>query len=167
MSNHVHYVAVPIKENSLAKAFNLLHMKYSLYFNQKRNLKGHLWQGRFYSCILDNRHVYAAVRYVENNPVRVSLVSRAYDYSWSSARGHVFGEPDPVLSDECYLVREISDWRAYLAEKGEDLLVRQIRKNIKTGRPCGDEEFVRRLEELLNRRLTPLPRGRPKKLRLK
>jgi putative transposase len=165
MSNHVYYVAVPIKENSLSKTFNFLHMKYSLYFNQRKDIKAHLWQGRFLSCILDDRHVYEEVRFIENNPVHARIVKRAEDYPWSSARSHVYGEPDLVLSDECYLVREISDWRAYLAEKGEELLVRRIRKNIRTGRPCGDEEFVRRLEELLHRRLSPLPRGRPQKVK--
>jgi putative transposase len=165
MSNHVHYVAVPMKENSLGKTFNFLHMKYSLYFNQKRNLRGHLWQGRFYSCILDNRHVYAAVRYVENNPVRANLVDRAYDYAWSSARYHVYKEANPILADECYLIKNTADWLAYLMEKDNEALVNNILKSMKTGRPCGDEPFVRRIEELLKRKLTPLPRGRPPKLK--
>jgi putative transposase len=65
MSNHVHFIAVPMREDSLARTFNTLHMRYSQYFNQKKNMKGHLWQGRFYSSILDERHLYAAIRYIE------------------------------------------------------------------------------------------------------
>jgi len=33
MINHVHFVAVPMKEDSLAKTFNTLHLRYSQYFN--------------------------------------------------------------------------------------------------------------------------------------
>ena len=68
MTNHVHFVCVPEEETSLSKTFNALHMRYSQYLNTKRGKKGHLWQGRFYSSILDERHLYAAVRYVENEP---------------------------------------------------------------------------------------------------
>ena len=64
MTNRVHFVCVPINEDSLARTFNTLHMRYSQYFNYKKRLKGPLWQGRFYSCILDKKHVYTAVRYV-------------------------------------------------------------------------------------------------------
>ncbi|MFH0800878.1 MAG: transposase [bacterium] len=74
MSNHVHFICVPEKEDSLAKCFNTLHMQYSQYVNKKKAVRGHLWQGRFYSCMIDERHLYAAVRYIENNPVRAGIV---------------------------------------------------------------------------------------------
>ncbi|MBW2039797.1 MAG: transposase [Deltaproteobacteria bacterium] len=70
MSNHVHFVGVPMKDDPLARTFNTLYIRYSQYFTQKRKATGHLWQGRFYPCILNERHSYAAIRYVENNPVR-------------------------------------------------------------------------------------------------
>ena len=64
MNNHVHFVAVPENEESMARAFNTLHMRYAQYSNAKRGDKGHLWQGRYYSTALDERHLYAAMRYV-------------------------------------------------------------------------------------------------------
>ena len=89
MGNHVHFIAVPIEPESLAKTFNTLHMRYAQYFNMKNKASGHLWQGRFYSCALDERHLYAGMRYVENNPVRARIVKRAEQYQWSSAGAHV------------------------------------------------------------------------------
>jgi putative transposase len=68
MPNHVHFIATPQKENSLSKSFGTAHGRYSQFFNKKHNLRGHLWQDRFYSCALDERHLYAAVRYVEKIP---------------------------------------------------------------------------------------------------
>ena len=76
MRNHVHFIVIPKQENSLAKLFNTVHMRYSQYINRKRGVKGHLWQGRFYSCILDDAHLYRAIRYVENNPVRAKIVKQ-------------------------------------------------------------------------------------------
>jgi putative transposase len=42
MPNHVHFVAIPEKENSFAKIFNICQMRYAQYFNKKHNLTGHL-----------------------------------------------------------------------------------------------------------------------------
>jgi putative transposase len=70
MQNHVHFIAIPREANSLAKTFNAAHMRYSQYFNKKLKQRGHLWQGRFYSCVLDESHLMLASRYIERNPVR-------------------------------------------------------------------------------------------------
>jgi len=163
MSNHVHFVVVPLKEDSLAKTFNTLHMRYSQYFNQKSKVKGHLWQGRFYSCILDERHLYAAVRYVENNPVRVKIVKKAHEYKWSSARAHIYKEANSILSNDCYLIKKINNWSAYLTERDDESVISNIRQHTKTGRACGDKTFIKTIERLLGRTLTALPKGRPRK----
>jgi putative transposase len=153
-----------MEPHSLAKTFNTLHMRYSQYYNMRNKATGHLWQGRFFSCVLDERHLYAGIRYVENNPVRVRVVKRAKDYKWSSARGHAKVKIDPMLSEDCYLMEEIKDWSSYLGEREETSLIDNIRQNTKTGRPCGDDVFVVKIEELLGRRLGALPWGRPRKV---
>ncbi len=163
MQNHVHFICVPTREKSLSSVFNALHTRYSQYYNKKKKITGHLWQGRFYSCALDDGHLFAGIRYVENNPLRAGVVKRAEDYKWSSAKGHINNGSDPVLSTDCYLTDDIKDWKKYLREKDDTALTQEIRKNSKTGRPCGDDGFVRRLERLLDRRLKALPHGRPRK----
>jgi putative transposase len=164
MPNHVHFICVPKAEDALARAFNTLHMRYAQYFNSKRGVRGHLWRARFMSCALDDRSVREEVRFIETNPVRARIVERAEDYSWSSARSHVTGDLDPVLSDGCFLQSEVSDWRAYLTDRGEEAVVKRVRERLKTGRPAGDAEFVHKLEEIVGRHLEALPRGRPRKI---
>jgi putative transposase len=164
MPNHVHHVCVPRDADPLAKALNTLHMRYSQYFNNKKGHHGHLWQGRFYSSIIDDRHALEAIRYDETNPVCWGLVADAAAYPWSSARGHALAASDPVLQDGCSIVRGAGDWKAYLSAASDAELVEDIRRNMRTGRPCGDKEFVRTLEILLNRSLTARPRGRPTKI---
>jgi putative transposase len=163
MPNHVHIIGVPGNQDSLARTFNTVHMLYAQYFNRKRNATGHLWQGRFFSCALDERHLYAAVRYVEMNPVRSGLVPAAQDYPWCSAKAHLTGACDPLLSGHCFLRDTVQDWAKYLGEDQDREASDSVIKATKIGRPCGNEDFVKRMEGLLNRQLTASPRGRPRK----
>lgn len=164
MNNHVHFVCVPDKEDSLSRTFNTLHMRYSQYANRRKGASGHLWQGRFYSSILDESHAYAAVRYVENNPVRAGLVIDAEDYEWSSARIHIRGIRDDLVSDECAHTLDIDDWKTCLREKDDRKDMETLRKNTMTGRPSGSDTFISKLENVFGRRLRALPRGRPRRI---
>ena len=161
MPDHVHVIGVPTTVEALSRTFNTVHMQYAQHHNRTKNASGHLWQGRYFSCVLDEAHVYAAIRYVEMNPVRGGLVTSAQDYPWSSAKSHVSGAADPVLSGNCFLTETVRDWRAYLAEAPEPAAQETIIKATATGRPCGGEAFVKKMETLLNRSFIPLPSGRP------
>ncbi|MCU0914657.1 MAG: transposase [Planctomycetes bacterium] len=88
MTNHVHLVAIPQAEDALAKAVGRTHFRYTQYLNRFHGRSGHLWQGRFYSCALEGRHVWTAIKYVELNPMRAKLCRRAWEYVWSSAAAH-------------------------------------------------------------------------------
>ena len=79
MNNHVHFVAIPTEKEALAKTFNTAHMRYAQYCNKKKKACGHLWQGRFFSSILDEQYLLEAVRYVERNPVRAKMVKKAWE----------------------------------------------------------------------------------------
>lgn len=164
MTNHVHFIGVPEREDTLARALNLLHMRYAQYLNKKRKRSGHLWQCRFFSCALDEAHLFAAVRYVERNPVRAGLAKRPEDYAWSSARAHVMGFKDPLLSRNCPLAQQLTDWSAYLSDGEDAHAIEVVCESTRTGRPAGDAEFIQRIEQQLGRRLAARPRGRPVKM---
>jgi putative transposase len=161
MPNHVHFVGVPSRQESLAKTFNTVHMLYAQYLNRKRNATGHLWQGRFFSCVLDERHLYAAVRYVEMNPVRAGIVQAPQDYPWCSAKSHITGVEDPVLSGRCFLTETVEDWGQYLGQDPDRESTIGVIKATKIGRPCGNEDFVSQMEGLMNRRFAARPPDRP------
>ena len=166
MSNHVHFIAIPEREDSLARMFNTVHMRYSQYFNKKIGAGGHLWQGRFYSCVLDERHLMVAARYVERNPVRAKLVKKPWQWKWSSARVHVGKEVDPRLKlDELFELVEVSceSWREYIERREDTKEMEEIKKHTLTGRPLGTDQFIMKLEGMMGRRLKALPRGRPMK----
>lgn len=167
MTNHVHLVAIPHAEDSLAKGIGRTHVRYSQYINRFHKRSGHLWQGRFYSCALDGRHLWQAMKYIELNPMRVRLCRRAWRYEWSSAAAHTDETADSELLNLAWWHRQFSaeGWRKELAEGLTDDEVARIRLRTHTGRPLGSDGFVSKLETLLGRRVRPLPVGRPRKER--
>jgi putative transposase len=152
MTNHIHLVAIPSTSDSLAKLMRQVHKNYTMVINIRNNWKGTLWQGRYLSYPMDERYLYKCVRYIERNPVRAKIVERPEDYPWSSARAHVFGLADEVLSDSSFL-QQIHDWRAYLAENESKNDLEEIRKNQGSGRPLGNEVFYETIEKLTGRKL--------------
>ena len=53
MPDHVHLVAAPQTQEGLRLAIAEAHRRYSRRINFRQNWRGHLWQGRFASCIMD------------------------------------------------------------------------------------------------------------------
>jgi len=165
MRNHVHFIAIPKSEDSLSQTFNTTHMRYSQYFNKKIGIKGHLWQGRFYSCILDEPHFIAALRYVERNPVRAKLVEKAWQWRWSSAAFHINTGYSPIkLEDISRFINMSPDsWKEYIDSREDEKFTEDIRKHTLTGRPLGRLAFIKELERKFRRKLLALPRGRQEK----
>jgi putative transposase len=158
MTNHVHVVGIPDREDSIAKVFRDCHGIYAAEFNKKYGKTGHVWQARPFSCVLDEAHSLAAIRYVERNPVRARMVARAEDYPWSSARTHCGIAIDPLVRNSGG-ESLIADWSAWLAEGNDNVQEQQIRARTFTGRPCGDDEFVRTIEATVGRPLAPKKPG--------
>ena len=166
MTNHVHLVVVPPASDTLGRVMQALNARYTAWVNRRQGFCGHLWQGRFYSTPLDESHLWSALRYVERNPVRAGLVSGAWDYRWSSAPGRCGFRADSLLSalPESIGIADASNWRAFLSDM-DDAADGLLRRRTHTGRPCGDVNFIERLETVLGRSLRPAKRG-PKTKRL-
>lgn len=165
MTNHTHFVAVPHNESSFAKGFGEAHKRYTRMKNFREGVRGYLFQGRFGSCVLDERHLLAAVRYVENNPVAVGIVKNAWEYPWSSAAYHVGNIEDDVLVKDRSLYELVNDWRIYLGQEEKDDF-NTIRKATRTGRPAGDNDFTIAIESQTGRVLRRAKPGRKKRQRL-
>ena len=159
MPNHVHFVVVPHAEGVLSKFFCEVHKRYARRTNELLDWKGHLWQQRFYSVVMDERHAIAAMRYVELNPVRAGLVRYAGDWRWSSARVHL-GAANDHLVDPSVARAIVSNWAEYLEEPISDVELAAIRHQTKIGRPEGDDGFIDQLEIRSGRQIRRRKRGR-------
>ena len=159
MTNHVRLIAVPEREDSLAVLFRRVHGRYAQYFNTRHGRTGHLWQNRFFACCLDKTHLWRALAYVERNPVRAGLVTRAADYPWSSAAAHLGGQDaSGVLDLHWWRAEAVHDW-ACAIESGDDNEEMVIRRCTYSGKPFGEDRFVAELSEQFGRHWV---RGRPK-----
>jgi putative transposase len=162
MPNHVHLVAIPERANSLARALGLAHAEYARWINVRHRQVGHMWQNRFHSCPMEERHLWEAIRYVETNPVRAGLAPCATEWCWSSASAHVLGADQWSLTDLTWWRGHWNSgsWQQVLdAGFREAALAERLREATRTGRPFGGQEFIRALEAGTGRSLGPQKRG--------
>jgi putative transposase len=162
MPNHVHLIAVPGREESLAEAIGEIHRRYSRAINFRMGWRGHLWQGRFHSFPMDESYLLATARYIERNPVKAGLVKSPGDYQWSSARHHLGEEKNQLLTTSP-LGQIMSNWNDFLSSECDAWQNENIRRAERSGRPLGCDSFVDELEKRLNRRLRKKNPG-PKKI---
>lgn len=164
MTNHVHLLAVPRREDSLSRGIGITNLLYTQYLNRKLGNSGRVWQNRFFSCAVESdAYLWSVVRYIVRNPVKAGLVPAAELYRWSSASAHISGAFDSALSAVSWLAAEQREqFREFLImpSEEEDSL---IRKKTTTGRPLGTDSFVDMLEYKIACSLRLKPRGRPKK----
>ena len=106
MSNHVHLITIPGKVDVMGRVLKDTHGRYAAYWNAVHHSSGHVWQGRFYSCPLDEWHLWKALRYTELNPVRAGLVPKAE--RWKKWRDSI---PIAAILGDTYRVPLISPIR--------------------------------------------------------
>jgi putative transposase len=94
MSHHVRLIAVPHNSDGLDQALEQTHGRYACYWNIAHQLTGHVWQGRYDSCPLNETHLWEALRHTELNPLSARLVSEGELWPWSSAASHCGARAD-------------------------------------------------------------------------
>jgi putative transposase len=122
-------------------------------------------QGRFYSTVLDEKYLYHAIKYVENNPYKARLVRKREDWEYSSAKANIEGKDQYEIIDKVKVKEyiKVGDWKKYLEGKEDEEVIKEIRMKTTTERPLGSEGFIKKLEREFGRRLRAFAEGRPKK----
>ena len=138
MPNHVHLILIPRDEAGLGSALAGPHQRYTWLVNRRNGWQGYLWQSRFYSCPLDDKHLRLAIRYVELNPVRAKLVNRPEDWRWSSTKGHIADTGDSLVGTaRPRAVADVMNWSQFLAEGIAEDKLERMRSLHHSGRPRG------------------------------
>jgi putative transposase len=159
MPNHVHLILCPSTEDGLGRALGGAHRRWSHWINARAGWRGHLFDGRYASVVMDDAHLMAAVRYVSLNPVRARLASRAQDWPWSSVGAHLRGRDDGLVRVGPVLDR-VNDFSELIETDPDDRGFASIRAAETTGRPLGTADFVTGLERRLGRRIARQKPGR-------
>jgi putative transposase len=158
MPNHVHLILVPATDDGLRRCLAVVHRAYAGALNTRRGTSGHFWQGRYGSVVMDEAHLYEALRYVLLNPVRAGLVATANEWRWSSANVYLAGARDG-LTNPWRMLGQIPDMSAYLAARSDAVRVERLRVAETIGRPAAEDDFLRLLERETGRRLRARARG--------
>jgi len=157
MPNHVHLILCPRDADGMARALGAAHRRWANFINARGRWRGHLFDGRYASVVMDEAHLHAAIRYVALNPVRARLVARAQDWPWSSVRAHLRGEDDDLVMVRPVLDR-VEDFAALIETDADDPAFAALRAAESTGRPLATADFVADLERRLGR---PIARRAP------
>jgi len=160
MPNHVHLILTPRTPEGLGRALGKTHRRYSSFINARLRVTGHLFQSRFASAAMDEEHLMAAARHVALNPVRAGLAERAQDWRWSSARAHLAGRDDGLVTVEPLLSRCAGRFADLLQTEPAPALTTTLRAAETIGRPMGAPAFLDRLKALTGRDPRPGKPGR-------
>ncbi len=84
MSNHVHLLLKEGKE-VLSNTMKRIGTSYVYWYNWQYNRKGHLFQDRFKSEVVeDDAYFLTVLRYLHQNPLKAGLTDDIRSYKWSS-----------------------------------------------------------------------------------
>ncbi|MBN2831518.1 MAG: transposase [Candidatus Omnitrophica bacterium] len=100
MPNHVHLIIRINQGKDLQKIVQGLNQTYTIWFNQKYDKVGHLWQGRYKNMLIQNNsYLIDCIEYVELNPVRAKIIERPAYYPWSSCQSRMQNKKDGLFSE--------------------------------------------------------------------
>lgn len=163
LRDHVHLIAVPKAELSLARAIGNAHRRFTRERNFDEGVRGYLFQGRFSSCAMDERHLLASARYALSDPVVSRRAKRPWEFQWSSAGFHVGRRKKDPLVRKRSLGGLVRDWKKFFAENDPEA-EQNLLMCIRTGRPAGSPGFITRAEKLTGVRLQKMKPGpKPKR----
>jgi putative transposase len=128
MPEHVHLLVNEPERGTLAQAMQSL--KQSVARRLALRATDPSWQARYYDFnVWSERKFVKKLRYIHRNPVARGLVARPEDWTWSSFRHYLNGEPGPVEIE--------SHWTARSRERMGIFLTATMRPAKEKPRPSG------------------------------
>jgi REP element-mobilizing transposase RayT len=149
MSNHYHLLVRTNRAN-LKKAMQWFGTTYTRRFNNRNFKKGHLFQGRYKSILVQNdAYLMQLSCYIHRNPLRAGIVRRLIDYKWSSYPIYAYGKKGPEwLSSQVILsyfkgVDKHKQYREKVQKYAEE--EKRLLEDIHHGMILGAKKFVNKI----------------------
>ena len=167
MTNHVHMLMTPYRDDGISKVMQSLGRKYVQYFNYQYRRSGTLWEGRYKSTLLDSeRYLLICYRYIELNPVRACMVEHPSQYPWTSYGANAMGdENELVMPHEIYMRLGATDkerkqaYRQLFRTHIGEATLREIREATNKAWVLGNDCFKQQVETMTARQASPKSRG--------
>ncbi len=171
MPDHFYLLATPSEAQSLSVAMQALGRRYVRQFNRRHGREGTLWQARFRCTVVDpERFLLPCALFVELAPVRAQQVADPATYVWSSLGHHLGLRVDPGISEHAALWKlgntpfdRQAAYRRLLEAGLSPSESATIHGAVERGWALGDQPFMATLSSRTDRRLAPLPVGRPRR----
>lgn len=165
MTNHIHLLVYPLTPEGMIRCMKMVGQCYTQYVNKKYKRTGKLWENRYKTHWIDPDREWFLARYIEKNPVRAGMVTRAEAYPYSSAQAHLLGRPDLLLSNQIFIEDKRQAYRDFFEEDAdkEEKIADEITGTLEQCKAYGSENFIKSLEQLLGINVRYFRRGRPAK----
>ncbi|HRJ53900.1 MAG TPA: transposase [Candidatus Thiothrix moscowensis] len=172
MTNHVHLLVTPHKEDSLAKAMQMVGRYYVQYFNKTYQRTGTLWEGRYKATLIDSEtYALTCYRYIEMNPVRAQgMAEHPAEYPWSSYRFNALGKADSLVVPHPMYERlganpaqQQQAYRDLFNTLLDATTLDQIREATNKSWVLGSEYFKEKIAASINRPVSPATKGGDRK----
>jgi len=173
MTNHVHLLLSPgDTPASLGQLMKALAARMTRYRNKLEGRSGTLWESRYKSSVVQSdTYLLACSRYIELNPVRALIVSRAENYPWSSYRLRVVepAENNWLDVDPCFEALGTTEvarrdrYKEFVAQVAPSGELDLFRSALQRGQLTGASRFVDEIEQITGLRIIDRGRGRPTK----
>ncbi len=166
MPNHWHLVLRPVEDGGMGRLLRWVTATHTQrhHAHYQTSGEGHLYQSRFKSFpIEDDEHFQVVCRYVERNPLRAGLVSRAEAWRYGSL-WEWQGQP----RSDCQLLSawpfpRAANWVQRVNQTLSQKELAAVRTCVERGRPFGHDAWVKKISRASGLEYTLRPRGRPSK----
>ena len=109
MSDHFHLLLVPMQGYNISSIMHSIKRGSSRLINQKFNSLGKIWEPRYFDKVArSEKELLNDIEYIHSNPVKVGLVEKPEDYSFSSANPEIENDLNKYLTGEWYDARIVS-----------------------------------------------------------
>jgi len=169
MTNHVHLLLTPVVPGAVSKVMQSVGSRYVKSINRASNKVGTLWESRYKACLVaHDKHVLAACRYIDLNPVRAQMVEHPRDYRWSSYRALAGIRVDVLVTPHAALEQLGPSPTAYArwCEAGSDYSeLERLRYATEHELAFGSDAFKEKIESMTDRATVARPPGPPRGFR--
>ena len=133
MKNHYHLL-LETEHEEVWKIMKIISQQYAMYYNRKNNYKGHLFENRYKSCMVDTDEYFLQTsRYIHLNPVKAHIVNDPQEYRWSSYSTIIGISDDKLVTITktlAYFKNSVIRYRTFVDDIGHKYVI--------------DEESIRR-----------------------
>ncbi|MEE2600507.1 MAG: transposase, partial [SAR324 cluster bacterium] len=134
LEDHLHLLSTPNTAGGMSRMIQAIGRQYVRFFNQQNLRTGTLWEGRYRSCLVQpGNYLLEVYRYIEMNPIRLSLVNYAGDYNWSSFQVNAKGKPSALCKQHAEYLKlgetkqdRIEKYLAYCEQTTNEELLKEI-----------------------------------------